>query len=135
MNDLCDLHINTYHHSEVYCGYFRRLVFGNSFTFSHIPLCFHAKPPNFPRLIGPRVYIFTKHDCCICYTGHQLDYVFSHSPLAMCVVRPAKHSTERPPNKYLSVHTSRGAIAQWRSHIGQSRFPLHQNKLDYYIPL
>ena len=42
MNDLFDLHIIT-HHSEVYCGYFRRLVFGNSLTLSHIPLCFHAK--------------------------------------------------------------------------------------------
>ena len=55
MNDRFDLHIITHHHSEVYCGYFRRLVFGNSLTFSHIPLCFHAKPPNFPRLFDPRV--------------------------------------------------------------------------------
>ena len=53
MNDLFDLHIIT-HHSEVYCGYFRRLVFGNSLTWSHIPLCFHAKPPNFPRMFDPR---------------------------------------------------------------------------------
>ena len=56
MNGRFDLHIITQSHSEVYCGYFRRLVFGNSFiiTFSHIPPYFHAKPPNFPRLIGPR---------------------------------------------------------------------------------
>ena len=54
MNDRFDLHIITQHHSEVYCGYFRRFVFGNSLTFSHIPLCFHAKPPNFPRLFDPR---------------------------------------------------------------------------------
>ena len=54
MNDRFDLHIITHHHSEVYCGYFRRLVFGNSLTFSDIPLCFHAKPPNFPRLFDPR---------------------------------------------------------------------------------
>ena len=54
MNDRFDLHIITQPHSEVYCGYFRRLVFGNSLTFSHIPLCFHAKPPNFPRLFDPR---------------------------------------------------------------------------------
>ena len=54
MNDWFDLHIITQHHSEVYCRYFRRLVFGNSLTFSHIPLCFHAKPPNFPRLFDPR---------------------------------------------------------------------------------
>ena len=54
MNDRFDLHIITYHHSEVYCGYFRRLVVGNSLTFSHIPLCFHAKPPDFPRLFDPR---------------------------------------------------------------------------------
>ena len=55
MNDLFDLNIIT-HHSEVYCGYFRHLVFGNSMTFSHIhlPLCLHAKPPNFPRLLEPR---------------------------------------------------------------------------------
>ena len=41
-------------HSEIYCGYFRRLIFENSLTFSHIPPCFHDKPPDFPRLIGPR---------------------------------------------------------------------------------
>ena len=51
-----DLHIITHHHSEVYCGYVRSLFFGNSLTFSHIPLCFHAKPPNFPRLFDPRDY-------------------------------------------------------------------------------
>ena len=49
-----DSHIITQPHSEVCCGYFRRLVFGNSLTFSNIPPCFHAKPPDFPRLIGPR---------------------------------------------------------------------------------
>ena len=39
-------------HSEVYCGYFCRLVFGNSLTFSHISPCFHhAKPPDFPHLL------------------------------------------------------------------------------------
>ena len=38
--------------------YFRRLVFGNSLTLSHIPLCFHAKPPNFPRLFDPRDIAF-----------------------------------------------------------------------------
>ena len=54
MNDRFDLHIITHHHSKIYCGYFRRLVFGNSLTFSHIPLCFHAKPPDFPRLFEPR---------------------------------------------------------------------------------
>ena len=54
MNDWFDLHIITPHHSEVYCGYLRRLVFVNSLTFSHIPPCFHAKPPDFPHLIGPR---------------------------------------------------------------------------------
>ena len=53
MNDRFELHIITHHHSEVYCGYFRHLAFGNSLTFSHIPLCFHAKPPDFPRLFDP----------------------------------------------------------------------------------
>ena len=53
MNDLFDLHIIAHHYSEVYCGYFRRLVVGNSLTFSHIPLCFHTKPPNVPRLFAP----------------------------------------------------------------------------------
>ena len=57
MNDWFDLHIITQHHSYVYCGYFRHLVFGNSLTFSHIPLCFHAKPPNFPHLFYPRVIV------------------------------------------------------------------------------
>ena len=55
MNGRFDLHIITHGHLEVYCGYFRSLVFGNPLTFSHIPLCFHAKPPNFPRLFDPRV--------------------------------------------------------------------------------
>ena len=54
MNDWFDLRIITQHHSEVYVGYFRRVVFRNSLTFSHIVLCFHAKPPNFPRLFDPR---------------------------------------------------------------------------------
>ena len=54
MTDRFDLHIITLHHSEAYCGYFRRLVFGNSWTFSHIPPCFHAKTPNFPCLFDPR---------------------------------------------------------------------------------
>ena len=49
-----DLHIITQPHSEVYCGYFRRLVFGNSLMLAHIPPCFHANPPDFPRLIVPR---------------------------------------------------------------------------------
>ena len=34
MNDQLDLHIITHHHLDVYCGYFRRLVFGNSLTFA-----------------------------------------------------------------------------------------------------
>ena len=55
MNGRFDLHITAQPHSEVYCGYFRRLVFGNSLTLSHILPRFHAKPPDFPRLIGPRV--------------------------------------------------------------------------------
>ena len=54
MNGWLDLHIITQPHSEVYCGYFRSLVFGNSLTFSHIPPCFHAKPPDFPLLLGLR---------------------------------------------------------------------------------
>ena len=67
MNDRFDLHIITHHHSEVYCGYFRRLVFGNSLTFSHIPLCFHAKPPNFPRLLDP-VNCEYNDDTCASYS-------------------------------------------------------------------
>ena len=54
MNGRFNLRIITQPHSEVYCGYFRRLVFGNSLTFSHIPPCFHAKRPDFPRLLEPR---------------------------------------------------------------------------------
>ena len=70
----CTLLIITQPYSEVYWGYFGRLVFGNSLTkhnkissfsysvvivflpLSHIPPCYHANPPNFPRLIGPRAY-------------------------------------------------------------------------------
>ena len=75
MNDRLDLRIITQPHSQVYWGYFRRLVFGNSSTkhnkltyfsnsmlfcsdvllpFSHIPGCIHAKTPDFPRLFEPR---------------------------------------------------------------------------------
>ena len=61
MNDLFHLHIITQHHSEVYCGYFRLLVFGNSLTISRIPLCFNAKPPNVPRLFDPRVIVVLKY--------------------------------------------------------------------------
>ena len=73
MNGQLDLRIIAQPYSAVYWGYFRRLVFGNSLTkhiklssfsysavifflpISHIPPCFHANPPDFPRLIGPRV--------------------------------------------------------------------------------
>ena len=75
MNDRFDLRIIIQPHSQVYWGYFRRLVFGNSTTkhnkltnfsnlmlfcsdvllpFSHIPRCIHAKTPDFPRLFEPR---------------------------------------------------------------------------------
>ena len=53
-------------HSEVYCRYFHRLVFGNSLTFSHIeilPPCFHAEPPDFLRLIGPRGHVCSETFC------------------------------------------------------------------------
>ena len=74
-----ELRILTQPYSEGYWGYFRRLVFGNSLTehiklssFSysvvifflpifHIPPCFHVNPPDFPRLIGPRAFVFTHH--------------------------------------------------------------------------
>ena len=79
MNDRFDLRIITQPHSQVYWGYFRRLVFGNSSTkhnkltyfsnsmlfcsdvllpFSHIPRCIHAKTPDFPRLFEPRAYTY-----------------------------------------------------------------------------
>ena len=68
MNYLFDLHISTHYHSEVHCGYFRRLVFGNSLTFSYIPLCFHDNPPDFPCLIGHRVYVVR-----LCDDYHSMD--------------------------------------------------------------
>ena len=73
MNGRLELRIITQPYSEVYLGYFRRLVFGNPLTkhnkfssfsysvvlffipISHIPPCFHAYPPDFPRLFDPRV--------------------------------------------------------------------------------
>ena len=73
MNGQLELRIITQPYSAVYWGYFRRLVFGNSLTkhikrssfsysvvifllpISHIPPGFHANPPDFPRLIWPRV--------------------------------------------------------------------------------
>ena len=72
MNGLLELRIITQPYSEVYWGYFGRLLFGNSLTkynkissfsysvvicflpLSHIPPCYHANPPDFPRLFGPR---------------------------------------------------------------------------------
>ena len=72
MNGRLELRIITQRYSEVYWGYFRRLVFVNSLTkhnkfssfsysvllfflpITHMPPCYHAKPPDFPRLIGPR---------------------------------------------------------------------------------
>ena len=64
-NGQLELRILTQPYSAVYCGYFRRLVFGNSLTsfsysvviFPSIPPCFHANPPDFPRLIVPRGYV------------------------------------------------------------------------------
>ena len=71
MNGRLELRIITQPYAAVYWGYFRRLVFGNSLTkhiklssfsysvvilflpIAHIPPCFHASPPDFPRLIGP----------------------------------------------------------------------------------
>ena len=75
MNGLLELRIITQPYSEVYWGYFRHLVFGNSLTkhnklssFSYSVVIFsfrfptyrlvktyHAKPPDFPRLFEPRV--------------------------------------------------------------------------------
>ena len=72
MNCQLEFRMLTQPYSAVYWGYFRRLVFGNSLTkhiklisfsysvmifffpISHIPPCFQADPPDFPRLIGPR---------------------------------------------------------------------------------
>ena len=78
MNGQLELRIITQPCSAVYWGYFRCLVFGNSLTkhiklssfsfflpISHIPPCFHANPPDFPRLIGPRVmaYAYVVYAC------------------------------------------------------------------------
>ena len=62
MNGRFDWHIIAQPNSEVYCGYLRRLVFGNSLAFSHIPPYFHAKPPDFPRLFEPRGTLLSQHD-------------------------------------------------------------------------
>ena len=69
MNGHLELRIITQPYSEVYWGYFRRLVLGNSLkkhnkpssfsycvVISHIQPCVHANPPDFPRLIGPREF-------------------------------------------------------------------------------
>ena len=59
MNDRFDLHIITHHHSEVFCGYFRRLVFGNSLTFSHIRFVFMLDLPiSHVRLTPVQTYMF-----------------------------------------------------------------------------
>ena len=72
MNGRLELRMITHPYSEVYCGYLGRFVFGNSLTkhnkissfsysvvifflpLSHIPPCYHANPPDCPRVIGPR---------------------------------------------------------------------------------
>ena len=84
MNGQLELGIITHPSSEIYWGYFRRLVFGNSLTkhnkltsfsysiffrsdfflpFSHIPPCFHANPPDFPRLFEPRDLLWQDELC------------------------------------------------------------------------
>ena len=80
MNGQLELRIITQPYSAVYWGYFRRVVFGNSLTkhiklssfsysvmifflpISHIPPCFHANPPDFPRLIGPRALVIHNYN-------------------------------------------------------------------------
>ena len=62
MNGRLELHIITQPYSEVYSevywGYFRRLVFGNSLTKHNKPTSFLNSlvmfPPDFPRLIVSR---------------------------------------------------------------------------------
>ena len=79
MNGRLELRIITQPYSEVYWGYFGCLVFGNSlkkhnkissFSYfvvicflplSHIPPCYHANPPDFPRLIGPGGFTCVEH--------------------------------------------------------------------------
>ena len=81
MNGRLELRIITQPHSEVYWEYFGRLFLGNSLSkhntissfsysivffflpLSHILPCYHANPPDFPRLIGPRVISF--HPCMV----------------------------------------------------------------------
>ena len=80
MNGQLELRIITQPYSAVYWGYFRRLVFGNASTkhiklssfsysvvifflpISHIPPCFHANPPDIPRLIGPGQFAQLHHN-------------------------------------------------------------------------
>ena len=84
MNGPLELRIITQPYSEVDWVYFRRLVFGNSLTkhnklssfsysvvilflpLSHIPPCYHAKTPDFPRLIGSRESVTHSGDCEVC---------------------------------------------------------------------
>ena len=84
MNGRLELRIITQPYSEVDWVYFRRLVFGNSLTkrnklssfsssvvilflpLSHIPPCYHAKTPDFPRLIGPRESVTHNNNYKIC---------------------------------------------------------------------
>ena len=103
MNDRFDLRIITQPHSQVYWGYFRRLVFGNSSTkhnkltyfsnsmlfcsdvllpFSHIPRCIHAKTPDFPRLFEPRDIGLQN----ICSNPSRVLVIRGHSGINVCVV-------------------------------------------------
>ena len=92
MNGQLELRIITQPYSEVYWGYFRRLVFGNSLTkhiklssfsysvvifslpISHIPPWFQANPPDFPRLIGPREIPFWD---CTTKSMQRIDQVYA----------------------------------------------------------
>ena len=122
MNDRFDLHIITQHHSEVYCGYFRLLVFGNSLTFSHIPPCFHAKPPNFPCLFDPRgmctcistasAYVDTESDtyiercfqmCTVHYGLNKIlnPYRLTKNILALTVIKKILVKLKHPAPAYI----------------------------------
>ena len=80
---------NTHHHSEVYCGYFRCLVLGNSLTFSHIPLCFMLNLPISPCLTPPpppppRV---TSSIVCVLFSRGLLTVTATHIQYAMFYFR------------------------------------------------
>ena len=130
MNDRFDLRIITQPHSQVYWGYFRRLVFGNSSTkhnklayfsnsmlfcsdvllpFSHIPRCIHAKTPDFPRLFEPREYATLSQQTVVYHEVHVGAQSTIQYTLVGAVFRGQHlHQNTHNPSQHTTLYCTQG---------------------------